>query len=153
MGQPDRPLAAFVLNRSAQRLEVSATWVRQGSHRCTVPVTVESVRNEEYVERVLSLVELVPAGRVTTYGAIARAVGSGGPRQVGQVMSQYGGPVPWWRVVRADGRPPMCQRGEARRHHALEGTPMRGSGTVDMAAAMWWPTEHAAGGSDTVGDL
>ena len=35
---------------------------------------------EEYVERVLTLVEQVPRGRVTTYGAIADAVGHGGPR-------------------------------------------------------------------------
>ena len=38
---------------------------------------------EEYVEAVLSLVETVPAGRVTTYGALADAVGYGGPRRVG----------------------------------------------------------------------
>ena len=38
-------------------------------------------RTEEYVERVLSLVEQVPPGRVTTYGLIAEVVGSG-PRLV-----------------------------------------------------------------------
>jgi alkylated DNA nucleotide flippase Atl1 len=31
-------------------------------------------RTEEYVERVLSLVEQVPPGRVTTYGLIAEVV-------------------------------------------------------------------------------
>ena len=36
---------------------------------------------EEYVERVLSLVERIPPGRVTTYGALAEAVGVGGARQ------------------------------------------------------------------------
>ena len=35
---------------------------------------------EAYVERVLTCVESVPAGRATTYGAIADAAG-GGPRQ------------------------------------------------------------------------
>ena len=59
--------------------------------------------DDRFVEAVLSVVERVPAGRVTTYGAIADHVGSGGPRQVGRVMALYGGPVPWWRVVRADG--------------------------------------------------
>ncbi len=94
---------------------------------------------EEYVEAVLSLVERVPSGRVTTYGALAEAVGTGGPRQVGSVMSGYGGPVPWWRVVHADGSPPTCHDGEAHQHHLGEGTPLRPSGNVDMAAAMWWP--------------
>lgn len=96
---------------------------------------------EEYVEAVLSLVERVPPGRVTTYGALAEAVGVGGPRQVGSVMSGYGGPVPWWRVVHADGAPPTCHDGEAHQHHLVEGTPLRPSGKVDMAAAMWWPDE------------
>ena len=95
---------------------------------------------EEYVEAVLSLVEQVPAGRVTTYGALAEAVRRGGPRQVGRVMATYGGGVPWWRVVRADGTLPLCHDGEARQHHLAEGTPFRPSGLVDMASAMWWPS-------------
>lgn len=99
---------------------------------------------EEYVERVLSLVEQIPEGRVTTYGAIAEAVGVGGPRQVGNVMATYGGPVPWWRVVHAAGR--LAHEGDddaARQHHLAEGTPMRPSGKVDMKRAMWWPEDSA----------
>ena len=94
---------------------------------------------EEYVEAVLSLVETVPPGRVTTYGALADAVGSRGPRSVGRVMSTYGGSVPWWRVVRADGSLPPSHGEEARVHYLEEGTPFRPSGRVDLAAAAWWP--------------
>ena len=61
------------------------------------------VDREEYVERVLAVVEQIPAGRVMSYGSIAEVVGVGGPRQVGKVMSLEGGGVPWWRVVHADG--------------------------------------------------
>lgn len=93
---------------------------------------------EEYVERVLEIVERVPRGRVTTYGAIADAVG-GGPRQVGSVMSRHGGPVPWWRVVRADGSLPPSHEDEARQRYLEEGTPMRRSGSVDIVAAFWGP--------------
>jgi alkylated DNA nucleotide flippase Atl1 len=93
---------------------------------------------EEYVEVVLSLVEQIPWGRVTSYGAIAAVVG-GGPRQVGAVMARHGGPVPWWRVVRADGSLPPSHEHDARPHYLEEGTPMRGSGAVDMAAAFWEP--------------
>jgi len=93
---------------------------------------------EEYVERVLSCVEQVPEGRVTTYGAIAAAVG-GGPRQVGSVMSRHGGPVPWWRVVRADGSPPPCHEGTADERYAEEGTPRNGNGRVQMREAFWDP--------------
>jgi alkylated DNA nucleotide flippase Atl1 len=93
---------------------------------------------EEYVELVLSLVEAIPWGRVTSYGAIAAVVG-GGPRQVGAVMARHGGPVPWWRVVRADGSLPASHEHDARPHYLEEGTPLRAAGSVDMAAAFWEP--------------
>ena len=97
------------------------------------------MEREDYVERVLEIVERVPRGRVTTYGAIAGHIGVGGPRQVGQVMATYGGPVPWWRVVRADGSLPRSTADEARQRHLEEDTPMRASGRVDLRAAYWQP--------------
>ena len=96
---------------------------------------------ELYVEAVLSLVEQVPAGRVTTYGLIAEALGRGGPRQVGAVMASYGGPVPWWRVVRADGSLPPSHDAEARQAYLEEGTPLRPSGAVDLRKAVWVPPD------------
>src|SRR6476620_2747194 len=98
---------------------------------------------EEYAELVLRCVESVPRGRVTTYGAIAEVVGAvlggGGPRQAGSVMAQDGAGMPWWRVVRADGTPPLCHSGEARGHYLEEGTPLRTSGKVDLGVALWRP--------------
>ncbi len=94
---------------------------------------------EDYVEAVLACVESVPRGRVTTYGAVADAVGRFGPRRVGNVMAEHGAAVPWWRVVRADGSPPPCHEGTARLHHLEEGTPLRPSGKVDMPAAFFQP--------------
>lgn len=93
---------------------------------------------EEYVERVLTCVETVPAGRVTTYGAVAAVVG-GGPRQVGAVMAHHGGPVPWWRVVRADGSLPPSHGDRARERYAAEGTPLTDAGRVRMREAFWDP--------------
>jgi alkylated DNA nucleotide flippase Atl1 len=92
---------------------------------------------DAYVEAVLTLVEQVPRGRVTTYGAVADAVGYGGPRRVGRVMSTYGGSVPWWRVVRADGSLPPSHDEEARAHYLEEGTPRRPSGRMDMVGAFF----------------
>ncbi len=94
---------------------------------------------EEHVERVLALVEQVPRGRVTTYGALADAIGSRGPRAVGRVLSLHGGPVPWWRVVRADGSLPPSHDDEARAHYLDEGTPLRRGGRVDIVRAFWDP--------------
>nr|WP_139979087.1 MGMT family protein [Nocardioides litoris] len=97
--------------------------------------------DEEYVERVLSLVEAVPRGRVTTYGAIGDVVGSG-PRLVGNVLARHGAPVPWWRVVRADGSLPPSHHDEARQAYREEGTPLRRSGAaVDVAACFWDPAD------------
>ena len=102
------------------------------------PEGLTSLDPEEYVELVLSVVESIPWGRVTSYGAIAGVVG-GGPRQVGAVMARHGGPVPWWRVVRADGSLPPSHEDNARPHYLDEDTPLRGSGAVDMARAFWDP--------------
>jgi alkylated DNA nucleotide flippase Atl1 len=101
---------------------------------------------EAYVEAVLSLVEQVPAGRATTYGLIAEAVGRGGPRQVGRVLALEGGGVPWWRVVRADGSLPESHQREAVALYRAEATPLRGSIAdaaslrVDLARALWVPS-------------
>jgi len=103
------------------------------------------VEDEWYVETVLSLVERVPAGRATTYGILADAVGCGGPRQIGRVLAMYGSPVPWWRVVRADGSLPASHQREALAHYREEGTPLRGRLTdaaslrVDLAKVLWTP--------------
>ena len=97
---------------------------------------------EAYVEAVLSLVESIPAGRVTTYGLIADAVGQGGPRLVGRTMSLHGGGVPWWRVVRADGSLPPSHDHRARAEYLIEGTPLRRSGAVDLERAVWLPPEN-----------
>lgn len=98
---------------------------------------------EEYVELVLTCVEQIPRGRVSTYGAIAEAVGEvaggGGPRQVGAIMASYGGPVPWWRVVRADGRPVRGLETSALQRLRDEGCVLRGD-RVDMSRSRWRPS-------------
>ncbi len=94
---------------------------------------------ERYVEDVLACVEQVPRGRVTTYGAIAEAVGRYGPRRVGNVMATHGAAVAWWRVVRADGSLPPSHDVEARQAYLEEGTALRPSGSVDLGAAFFEP--------------
>ncbi|MFY1635834.1 MGMT family protein [Solwaraspora sp. WMMB335] len=97
---------------------------------------------QEYVEEVLALVERVPPGRVTTYGAIADALaetsGRASARLVGTIMARHGGGVPWHRVVNSAGRLPPGHEERARTLLRAEGCPLRGDG-VDMAAAAWYP--------------
>jgi alkylated DNA nucleotide flippase Atl1 len=96
------------------------------------------VQPTPYAERVLELVERIPPGRVLSYGDIADYVGEGGPRGAGAVMARWGGGVPWWRVVRADGSPAPGHEARALARLAAEGTALRRGGTrVDMTAARW----------------
>lgn len=121
----------------------------------------EPLELPEYAERVLELAERIPPGRVLTYGDVAGwlreedaeagRVGRGGPRQVGRVMALYGGAVPWWRVVRADGALLPGKEPRALERYRVEGTPLRApagdrriSGAsavprVDLSAARWDP--------------
>ncbi|MEU7896528.1 MGMT family protein [Nonomuraea sp. NPDC049152] len=92
-----------------------------------------------YGERVLDLVERIPPGQVMSYGDIAEYLEEGGPRQVGTVMSTWGGAVPWWRVVHADGTAAPGLVDRALPHWREEGTPLRGE-RVDMRSARWLPS-------------
>ena len=86
-------------------------------------------------EAVFDVVERIPSGRVSTYGAIGRLVGVG-PRRVARALSQGGGAVPWHRVIRADGSVAEPVRVEQLGLLAAEGVPVR-SGRVDLAAVAW----------------
>jgi alkylated DNA nucleotide flippase Atl1 len=118
----------------------------------------------EYVEAVLAIVDLVPAGSAAAYGDVAELLGSGGPRQVGAVMSSYGSAVPWWRILKASGRAPEGHEAEALRRYLGEGTPLlgdyrgfqrtgEGRWRVDLAAARWAPTEAQFDRIDSVAGL
>ncbi|HTO09156.1 MAG TPA: MGMT family protein [Myxococcota bacterium] len=59
-------------------------------------------------ERVWKVVRRIPAGRVATYGQVARIAGLGGAaRLVGyalHALPDQGRPVPWQRVINSQGR-------------------------------------------------
>ena len=76
----------------------------------------------------LDRIRSIPEGFVRTYGDVS----PGAPRFAGTVLRLTSEPVPWWRVVRADG---TLAKGE--RQAALlrgEGVPFRGR-RVDLATA------------------
>ncbi|WSB33559.1 MGMT family protein [Streptomyces scopuliridis] len=105
----------------------------------------EVARLPDYAERVLDVAELIPPGRVMTYGDIAEWLSEGGPRQVGRAMALYGGAVPWWRVVRSDGVLLPGHELSALDHYREEGTPLREAARsaeghvprLDMKRARW----------------
>ncbi|MFM9429639.1 MGMT family protein [Arthrobacter sp. MP_2.3] len=105
-----------------------------------------------YVEAVLDVVALIPAGAAVAYGDVAELLGTGGARQVGSVMSHHGSAVSWWRVLKASGDAPPGHEREALTRYILEGTPLLGNYAgylhhgdgrwrVDLVTARWAPTD------------
>jgi methylated-DNA-protein-cysteine methyltransferase-like protein len=90
----------------------------------------------------------VPAGRVTTYGTVARLVSGrpGGARSVGWALHALSGEaaeaVPWWRVINAQGRISTRCRSHDAAHQAArlrdEGVPVDDQGRVDLDRYGWY---------------
>lgn len=59
----------------------------------------------DFEDAVLEVLANLPAGGVISYGEVAAAAGHrGAARAVGNLLRTTVEPIPWWRVVRADGR-------------------------------------------------
>ena len=103
-----------------------------------------------FAEQVLDLVAQIPPGRVMAYSDVAQALGRGGARQVGQALARFGSGVPWWRVLRSDGRCAPVHADEQRERLRGDGAPFAGD-RVDMSTARWMPRQSRRHRGD-VGD-
>ena len=95
--------------------------------------------SENLIYEILSVVEEIPAGKVATYGQIARLIGrERNSRLVGKVLSmtEYYGDYPCHRVVNALGR---TAPGWAEQRYLLvgEGVSFKENGCVDMKKHLW----------------
>ena len=97
-------------------------------------------------ERIWLVVAKIPAGRVCSYGDVARLAGlPGAARRVGRALRALpaGSGVPWHRVVGAGGRlslEPSTRAGrEQRRRLAAEGIVVSASGRLPIAVCRWQP--------------
>lgn len=65
----------------------------------------EGRKPTEFEMRVYDVVRLIPRGRVSTYGAVAKAAGKGTARSVGSALAKnpFAPEVPCHRVIRTDG--------------------------------------------------
>ena len=98
-------------------------------------------------ERIYASVRRVPAGRVATYGQIAKLTGGCGARQVGYALAALpeGSAVPWQRIVNSQGRISLRSGGG---HDELqrelleeEGIEFSLAGRIDLARFLW--REHS----------
>lgn len=75
---------------------------------------------------VLEVLATVAEGEVISYGELASAAGHrGAARAVGNLLRGIDEPVPWWRVVRADGRLVAPDRAAQARLLSREGVAVR----------------------------
>ena len=95
--------------------------------------------SEQLIYEILSVVEEIPAGRVSTYGQIAALIGrEKNSRLVGKVLSmaEYYGSYPCHRVVNAAGRTAPGWS-EQRKLLEAEGVEFKPNGCVDMKKYRW----------------
>jgi methylated-DNA-protein-cysteine methyltransferase-like protein len=86
---------------------------------------------------------MIPPGRVTTYGQIAREVGRCSARNVGYAMSAVSAEsdVPWHRVINSRGSISIRSNGEPsaaqRQMLESEGVVFNAGGVVDLERFAW----------------
>lgn len=97
----------------------------------------DSLKEGTFDAEVFEITAQIPAGKVATYGAVARLMGMPGyARRVGRAMGAAPAGIPCHRIVDASGRtaPGWTQQ---RTLLESEGVPFLRSGRVDMRQALW----------------
>lgn len=88
-----------------------------------------------------TVVAAIPAGRVTTYGAVARRVGGCTPRHVGWALAGVSSTsdIPWHRVINARGTISLTGEPAARQRELLaaEGVEFSPDGDIDLDRYGW----------------
>ena len=109
--------------------------------------------NEGKFRRVHAVVRRIPAGRVTTYGRVARAVTAAGyplsARAAGWALRNSPSDVPWHRVVNVEGvlsaeRSGNCVPGRQRSLLVREGVAFDGRGRVRLDRCLYDPADSDA---------
>jgi len=107
-------------------------------------------------EQIYAVVRQVPHGRVTTYGAVARILGSCTARMVGYAMAATpeGSGVPWQRVINSQGKisPHGYGYGSTIQRQLLEdeGIPFEPGDKIDLTK-YGWPDLPLSQGSHQAG--
>jgi len=105
---------------------------------------------QSFYDQVFELARLIPEGRVTSYGAIARSLGAGGSaRMVGYAMAHAGvadPPVPAHRVVNSSGlltgRFHFQTPGLMQELLEKEGVEVKNDKVLDFKTLLWDPLKE-----------
>jgi methylated-DNA-protein-cysteine methyltransferase-like protein len=107
-----------------------------------IAVIPSGKREASSADMIYDVVRQVPAGRVTTYGAIAKLLDLPNARMVGHAMRSVddkGRPVPAQRVVTASGHLSHDSTGGRRKLLIKEGIQLKGDKIVGFAKLFWDP--------------
>jgi methylated-DNA-protein-cysteine methyltransferase-like protein len=110
-----------------------------------------SVMTAAFDSRVHAVVVTIPSARLATYGQVADWIGAYGcARQVGWALRRLTlpSPIPWHRVVNAQGRISMCLSREGsdwmqRQMLIAEGIPVDDAGRLPLKRFLWTPEPQA----------
>nr|WP_284702804.1 MGMT family protein [Peribacillus simplex] len=100
---------------------------------------------ESFTERVINIIQRIPAGKVMTYGQIGQLAGSPrGARQVVRILhsSSKKHDLPWHRVINAKGEIGIKAEGAAEHQKAMlesEGVTFSGRNTIDLEVFRYHP--------------
>ena len=99
--------------------------------------------NDLFKRQVWEIIQLVPKGRVTSYGAIAKAVGyPNHARHVGNALRDYDDDFPAHRVCNASGRiTASCQRDFVGKLK-MEGVEVKDGKIQNFKKLFWNPMEE-----------
>ncbi|MDH6353845.1 methylated-DNA-protein-cysteine methyltransferase-like protein [Dysgonomonas sp. PH5-45] len=111
---------------------------------------MDKAEKQAFAEAVYTIARLVPCGRATSYGAIAKATGYANmPRMVGKIMSQCDSEatgVPAHRVVNSQGilsaREAFGSNGEMQQLLEAEGHTIINNKIQNWKTAFWNPLDE-----------
>lgn len=85
-----------------------------------------------FADEIVAVVASLAPGEVVSYGDVAHDAGRpGAARAVGALLSSTDVELPWWRVVRGDGRIVTAKAGRQAARLRSEGVVVRGGRVVD----------------------
>jgi methylated-DNA-[protein]-cysteine S-methyltransferase len=113
-----KKISSIKETKKKTKLQISSQMVSM-SNKATRISTNKPIRNSDVYDLLLK----IPAGRVSTYGDLARALGNpSAPRAIGRILGENPNPVivPCHRVVMSNGRVGGYAYGTAKKRQLLE---------------------------------
>ena len=99
--------------------------------------------NETFKQQVFEIIKMIPKGRVTTYGAIAKAVGfPNHSRHVGNALRNYAEDFPAHRVCNSSGHITAGCLEKFTEKLEKEGIKVQGNKILDFKNLFWNPLEE-----------